>query len=319
MSHIFCAIASREAREDITGSAPTHSIYVLIEHPYTWAAKEFESKMIPPNLKAWIETINQSKLPIRFLLFRGESSRPPRTRVIIFHQPAGQIRGYCKRELEVETIDQVMPLLQHALRKLELGIDCGNAARDIFVCTHGSHDRCCARFGYPFYRQACTIVQKMNARSLDPVRIWQVSHIGGHRFAPTLVTFPDGRYYGALDEAAFSAIVQRVGEIQCLQQVYRGWGILPQPIQAMEKEIILQQGWKWFDYHVSYQILSSDSEAQSMQVELQAKKLGESPLIYTAKIAVDEAKTQDLLSSCGGDRLTQPIKYKVENLHLVSQ
>lgn len=314
MSHFFCAKMFRESGEDIIGSAPTHLMYVLIECPHP-SANDVDSKAISSNLKALIAKIKDAKFAIRFLLFTGES-QPSQTQVIVFRKPEGLINGYRKREFEVDAIEDVAPLLQQYLTEKGLEIDCENSAtQDIFVCTHGSHDKCCAKFGYPFCRQAISIVSQLHL----PVRVWQVSHIGGHRCAPTIVTFPDGRYYGALDQTTFTAILQRAGNIQCLQRVYRGWGILPKQVQVIEREIALQHGWQWFEYHVSYRILNADKEAQSMQVELQCKKSDHRSLVYVATVVVDETKSQYLMGSCNRDQPTKFTKFSVEHLRLVSQ
>ncbi|MGV0026896.1 sucrase ferredoxin [Phormidesmis priestleyi] len=313
MSQFFCAQMSRESGEDIIGSAPNRLMYVLIECPYPWATNEFDSKGVPPNLKALVDDIQQAKLPIRFLLFVGEKYEPTRTRVMIFRKPQGLISGYHKREFEVGTIDQVAPLLQQYLANKGLEIDCEETTtQDIFVCTHGSHDKCCAKFGYPFYRQAIAMI---NDLQLGHTQIWQVSHIGGHRFAPTIVTFPDGRYYGTLTNTTFRAILQRTGDIRCLQAVYRGWGILPKPVQIIEREIALYQGWKWFQYQVAYKILSADQEIYPMQIELRGQKSGQT-LIYIATVI--EGETSYLMSSCNRDRPSKFTKFVVKDLRLLT-
>src|SRR6056297_44484 len=56
-----------------------------------------------------------------------------------------------------------------------------------FVCTNGQRDVCCARFGLPAYAG----VQQRVAE-----RAWQVTHLGGHRFAPNVLVLPQGGVYG---------------------------------------------------------------------------------------------------------------------------
>jgi hypothetical protein len=298
MNHDFCAMMSRQLGEDLIGTAPTFPTYVLIECPYPWAAREFDSKAVPAALKTLIEQIKQ---PIRFLLFKGESSE--QTRVMIFRRSQGRYR---KRQFQLDSIEQVAPLIQFYLSETDLEIDCEDSTeQDIFICTHGSHDKCCAKFGYPFYRQASSLASN----------VWQVSHIGGHRFAPTIVTFPDGRYYGQLDVESFSAIVHRCGSICHLEQVYRGSGLLPKQVQVMERAIALEQGWKWFDYQIDYQILRTDAE--STQVELWGEKLGERSLSYIATIVAGEPKT--VISSCGSHQPMQVTKFSIEQIHQVDQ
>ena len=79
-----------------------------------------------------------------------------------------------------------------------------NDHEKILVFTHGSHDNCCARYGNPFYFNAKNIISGL---SLDNVRISRFSHFGGHRFAPTMIDSPQGRYYGNLDQESFKSIL----------------------------------------------------------------------------------------------------------------
>ena len=60
----------------------------------------------------------------------------------------------------------------------------------VLVCTHGTRDACCAVRGRP-------IVATL-ARAL-PDEVWECTHLGGHRFAGTLLSLPDGACFGRLD------------------------------------------------------------------------------------------------------------------------
>ena len=56
----------------------------------------------------------------------------------------------------------------------------------LLICTHGSRDRCCGSLGVKLAR--C-----LREAGAD---VWEVSHIGGHRFAPTLWCLRDWKVYG---------------------------------------------------------------------------------------------------------------------------
>lgn len=60
--------------------------------------------------------------------------------------------------------------------------------RDILVGTHGTIDVACAKFGYPLYRHL------RDTYADEGLRVWRVSHFGGHVFAPTLMDMPTGHY-----------------------------------------------------------------------------------------------------------------------------
>ena len=59
------------------------------------------------------------------------------------------------------------------------------------VCTHGKHDRCCAKYGRPLYDAV--------REQVDEEWVWQSTHVGGDRFAGNLVALPDGVYYGRVE------------------------------------------------------------------------------------------------------------------------
>jgi hypothetical protein len=85
-----------------------------------------------------------------------------------------------------------------------LGIDLGAVASGVrpgfeavaspllMVCTNGRRDVCCALYGRPV------------AAELD---VWECSHTGGHRFAPTGVLLPSGYGYGRMDVELGSRLV----------------------------------------------------------------------------------------------------------------
>jgi len=60
----------------------------------------------------------------------------------------------------------------------------------IAVCAHGRHDECCATRG----RSVAALLAER-----DPDAVWECSHIGGDRFAATMLLFPHGINYGRAD------------------------------------------------------------------------------------------------------------------------
>ena len=60
----------------------------------------------------------------------------------------------------------------------------------VAVCAHGRHDQCCATRG----RAVAALL-----RQDDPEAVWECSHIGGDRFAATMLLLPHGINYGWAD------------------------------------------------------------------------------------------------------------------------
>ncbi|MEL7234133.1 MAG: sucrase ferredoxin, partial [Chloroflexota bacterium] len=93
------------------------------------------------------------------------------------------------------------------------------------VCVHKERDRACGTYGWAVYNAL---------RSLAPGRVWQSTHIGGHRFAGTGLAFPHGTFYGHLDAEDASAIVQAEGQGQMHLPKVRGRSCYAPHVQAAD-------------------------------------------------------------------------------------
>ncbi len=318
MDKFFCSDASKCAGEDIIGSGSNYQTYILIESCLPWESEAFNSKEISPNLKDLIEEVELSKQNIRFLLINSDRTKcADRRKVLIYDSKHEELfGGYAKQEFNADSIDKVAEIVNSYLAGKVPDCETENKqTRDILVCTHGSHDMCCAKYGNPFYAQAKALVSELE---LHDVRVWRSSHFGGHRFAPTAIDLPDGRYYGNLDRASFQSILTRTGDLECLNKVYRGSGILPNPIQVLERELILRYGWDWFNYKVASKILDLNAENDTFLAEITFEK-ADGTYTYRADLVKDETKTIRLKGSCGAKKESEFVKYSVENLHFYSK
>lgn len=317
MNTFFCSDYSRQIGEDVIGSATNYQTYVLVECPPPWVSEAFNSKWVPENLRFLVEEVKRAKLPISFLLIANDSSHKiNHTTLLIYQKQEGLSNGYRQQEFKLENIEQVATVVRKCLWGTSPDYEVETSTtRNILVCTHGSHDKCCARYGNPFYFHAMDTISNLH---LDNVRIWKSSHFGGHRFAPTAIDFPEGRYYGALEQDAFSSILTRTGDIQCLNKVYRGWGILPTALQILERELMLSYGWDWFNYKVSGKILEQSLDNNTILAELTFENLSGSLYTYQAKLVKDKVKSQELRTSCDAKKDSSVVKYAVANLGITS-
>jgi (2Fe-2S) ferredoxin len=93
------------------------------------------------------------------------------------------------------------------------------------ICTHGRHDACCAERGRP-------VCQALSA--VRPEETWEVSHVGGDRFAPNLVVLPEGLYYGRLTPESVPDVVALHEEGRLDLDRLRGRSSYPMPAQYAE-------------------------------------------------------------------------------------
>lgn len=316
MAKFFCAEASRQAGEDMIGSGTPCSTYVLVECPLPWAYEAFDSAPVPQNLRDLVQSVRNSKASVRFLLMTQPQRKAlAQTKVLIYQKESHAfVGGYRRSEWDVENLEQATEVAAAYLAgdRIEKPQP-APPTRDILICTHGIHDQCCAKYGLPFYRQAIATVSALN---LQQVRIWQASHFGGHRFAPTAIDLPDGRYYGGLDAASFQAILTRTGEIHHLSAVYRGWGILPTQLQVLERELMLRHGWDWFTHKINHAILEQSETKDWIRAELSFEQVDGTVHTYQAELIQDHRKTLCLKGSCSAAQEAKFVKYAVHHLHL---
>ncbi len=113
-----------------------------------------------------------------------------------------------------------------------------DAGPAVLICTQGSHDVCCGSDGVRFAAEA--------EAAADGYDVFRVSHTGGHRFAPTALTFPDGRMWADLDLDALRAVLVEAGSADDLTDRCRGWwGADTGPAQVAERAVLAEAGWSF--------------------------------------------------------------------------
>lgn len=98
--------------------------------------------------------------------------------------------------------------------------------RPVFaVCAHGRHDRCCAVRGRSV---AARLAQAY------PEETWECSHLGGDRFAGTMVLLPHGLYYGWVDDGDAVAVADAYLDGRVVPELLRGRSSYSHPVQAAQ-------------------------------------------------------------------------------------
>jgi hypothetical protein len=99
----------------------------------------------------------------------------------------------------------------------------------VAVCAHGKHDTCCAVRGR---KAAARIAVRY------PEWTWECSHLGGDRFAATMIILPHGLYYGRVDaahEPADLVSLFMTGRVD--DRFLRGRSSLPEAVQAAQHHV----------------------------------------------------------------------------------
>ncbi|MFD4292057.1 sucrase ferredoxin [Rhodococcus sp. NPDC058505] len=181
--------------EPLPGTAAQVTAWLCLEHPGPWGRDVFSGEAFGPELSARLQERTE-RAGVRLMLIR----RPGRTvhrgrRTVLFARSAPD-GSWCAR---VE-VDGPADLLDLDLAATPAPPGWGTAVTDpvALVCAHGKRDQCCAVLGRP-------VAAELVAGFGDAV--WECSHTGGHRFAPSMIVLPTGYTYGRLGPAGSVAAV----------------------------------------------------------------------------------------------------------------
>ncbi|MBA2464672.1 MAG: sucrase ferredoxin [Nocardioidaceae bacterium] len=227
MSDFRCASASQAVAESIIGTASTVRAFLLMEAPGAWGADAFVGARLDPEVQRRLRDLTRSG--IRPLLIRGHGrQRSSGTRVFAAYVGPSAPSTAARPWVESAVLTDPRELLDLSLGGLVAGTSTGLAPYDeplFFVCTHGKHDVCCAERGRPLCRAM---------HQVAPDDTWEVSHIGGDRFAPNVLVLPHGLYYGRVDPADAADLVDRTRRGELDLEHVRGRSSLPFAAQAAE-------------------------------------------------------------------------------------
>ena len=184
MPDFRCSIASLVDDEPMIGTAPTDAEVLLVESPGPWGRDAVSDNRLPEAVREHLGSVDMKV----FLLRRPDGSAGPGTHVF---RASATATGY---DVGATVLDRAEDLLDLDLARLPSYDD-----PLWLVCTNGKRDRCCAEIGRP-------IAARLAERWTEGT--WETTHLGGHRFAGTLLALPSGITLGRLDaDAAVEACV----------------------------------------------------------------------------------------------------------------
>lgn len=218
-----CAAESLLRDEPVGGTATHVRTWLLLEHTGPWGDDVLLDARLPDGLGAALKQQARA-YRAKVLLIRRFSSTPDGEGLRVFAAYADPVAP----RIESGTITDPREVLDLDLARFREGGSSGLAAYDgslFCVCTNGRHDACCAERGRPV------------AKALDdahPEETWEISHIGGDRFAANMVVLPHGLYYGRLDPVSAIEVAgaHLSGELDL--DHLRGRASHPMAVQAAE-------------------------------------------------------------------------------------
>lgn len=219
MTRSFCSDAARLRGDDNIATAARVDFWILVELPTTWGHDPIRDAALPPSARESLEGASATIPRSRVVFIRRRVERLGASRIYVVRTNGGiAIR-------DLASIDELatVPLIDVAA-SLSSSVD-PEVQPLVLVCTHGQHDSCCGRRGYPLF----DALQRHG--ELD---VWQCSHVGGDRFAANAVVLPWGLYYGPVEHHEAADLAASIARDEILLPAYRGRASFSRPVQAAE-------------------------------------------------------------------------------------
>jgi hypothetical protein len=277
------------------GTAAGAGFFVILEQPGPWGRDAARESHLDPLLGGELDT-RTSRAGGRFMLVRRPGGHPAQDRphhVLLAHAGGGPDLTPWLLQAAVTDPGELLGLDWGALARGSRALVAASlpGAREakptLLVCTNGRRDVCCAVRGRPLASAAARVA---------PGRVWEVSHTGGHRFAPTAVLLPWGQTYARLDEQAAAWVLEasRTGHTpsELLGPLHdRGRSPLAPAAQCAEAHVRAQLGETRLDAMWTSSPTSS-SDAADVVV---SHEDGRSWLVQVARVRTDRIRPE----SCG--------------------
>ena len=205
----------------MAGTADPVDVWLLLEYLPVWGAKATTDNALAPTTREWLAGL-ANEAQQRGLKPRLQFIRQPeieRTGVTLLVAADGGLhRVDAPDYATLSRMSLVSALAEPAV-----------AAPQYFVCTNGQRDLCCARFGLPTYA---------GLRERVGERVWQTTHVGGHRFAPNVLVLPQAALYGRVLPTHVDAFIAAIEADRFAAPWLRGRTCYAPEVQAAEAELV---------------------------------------------------------------------------------
>lgn len=287
-ARIYCSEVASLADAPLQGSAVQVHCWLLIEYARPWKPKALLDNELPQAVNDHLSELPDAYsvlcdqlLRVQFIK-QASSADQVRPRVFIAHHT----QGLFMREYE-----QLSELTDLTPEMLQSPLAAGFARQTesiTLVCTNGQRDLCCARFGLPVYE---------SLRSEMDRRVWQTTHVGGHRYAPNLLSLPSGLLFGFVSPDEAPLLQRKLDQGVMTLHRLRGRSALSPAAQAAEYYLRTAQNVRGLD---ALEFRGESHDEQTVIVEFS------NPQGVCTRVSVKALESSPVLASCDGQ--PKPVK-----------
>ena len=242
-----CSVIWDRAQVPALGTAAAATFWVALEQSGPWGRDAATQSRLAPDVGMALDRRCQENGG-RLLLIRppGSHSNARRDQSRRVYLAGGLATRPWLLEADLDDPATLLRLPWDALHGLDLGIEVAqdlvqetlpdvheSPAPVLMICANSKRDVCCAVRGR-------SVAIETSLRR--PGQVWECSHIGGHRFAPTGVILPHGQTLARLSATTAVAVVDAAARdevpVELLGAVYdRGRSHLSPAAQAAESVV----------------------------------------------------------------------------------
>jgi hypothetical protein len=195
-----------------------------VEYAGPWGRKAVAESRLPDDVREFLGGLDGIR--VQLIRRHGGVSGPG---IRVFTARLGAAPGVWTTVLadmaEVSTLDLARPDADPRLTAYDAPL--------WLVCTNGRRDLCCAETGRP-------VAAALAARWPDAT--WETTHLGGHRFAGTLLALPSGFALGRLDAGTAVTACKELEAGRLPLDLVRGRAGLPGAAQVAELHLRRELG-----------------------------------------------------------------------------
>ncbi|KAF8714560.1 Sucrase/ferredoxin-like, partial [Rhizoctonia solani] len=206
----------------LPGTAPEHSFHLILQTPYpppTWPSKLQDASPLLRDISALLKQhggiVNfawappLSETPTEGSSSVGgvwqESDKPESYKGILYSPDRDPYTMPVVSKSSLPELSSIIPRPLQSPGALSPPNSRSPAAKviDIYVCTHGARDCRCGDIGGE-------IAYALRAMKRPDVRVFDIGHVGGHKWAGNVIVFPSGDWYGNLRPKDLPQLVDHI-------------------------------------------------------------------------------------------------------------
>ena len=307
-----CADSARMRGEPLHASAVRYTRFLLLEVPGPWGDSALDGKHMDSDVARPLA--QAAKAADTHVLLIRRPGRHPSNRA----GTAERSKAWAFADTSAGAERVLWGSWRDPAELLDLDLTAAipgpaNAAgpqRLALVCTNGKRDQCCALRGRPV---AAAIA---SATDWDT---WECSHLGGHRFAATMMLLPTGDMFGWVDPESALEVMRRFDVGQVMLSHYRGRSGQSFPVQAALHAAAVRLG----DFHrdalrVSYaRRVPADGadqpadESELWEIEVIHRTEHSPGIAY--RVIMAGSKLAPTLLSCSDDTPRAEVRYETHS------